>query len=85
MERYAWKAVLKEGQRKEYAKSVENAAVRLSDLIGNILKLNKLENQRITPDIKVYDVCRQLCECILQFEESWDEKEIELEKTLGGD
>lgn len=71
-----------EEQRKEYAKSVENAAVRLSDLIGNILKLNKLENQRITPDIKVYDVCRQLCESILQFEEAWDEKEIDLETEI---
>lgn len=71
-----------EERRKEYAKSVENAAARLSDLIGNILKLNKLENQRITPDIKVYDVCRQLCECILQFEEAWDEKEIELETEI---
>ena len=71
-----------EEQRKEYAKSVESAAVRLSDLIGNILKLNKLENQRITPDIEVYDVCRQLCECILQFEDVWDEKEIELETEI---
>ena len=71
-----------EEQRKEYAKSVENAAARLSDLIGNILKLNKLENQRIMPDIKVYDVCRQLCECILQFEEAWDENEIELETEM---
>lgn len=71
-----------EEQRKEYAKSVENAAARLSDLIGNILKLNKLENQRITPDIEVYNVCRQLCECILQFEEAWDEKEIELETEI---
>lgn len=71
-----------EEQRKEYAKSVENAAARLSDLVGNILKLNKLENQRITPDIEVYDVCRQLCECILQFEEAWDEKEIVLETEI---
>lgn len=71
-----------EEQRKEYARSVENVAARLSDLIGNILKLNKLENQRITPDIEVYDVCRQLCECILQFEEAWDEKEIELETEI---
>lgn len=71
-----------EAQRKEYAKSIENAATRLSDLIGNILKLNKLENQRITPDIESYDVCRQLCECILQFEEAWDEKEIELETEI---
>ena len=73
---------ISEEQRKEYAKSVENAAARLSGLIGNILKLNKLENQRITPDIGVYDVCRQLCECILQFEEAWDEKEIDLETEI---
>ncbi len=76
------KEQLPETQRKEYAKSAENAAVRLSDLIGNILKLNKLENQSIMPDIEDYDVCRQLCECILQMEEIWDEKEIELETDI---
>ena len=73
---------IKDGQRKEYAESIENAAIRLSDLIGNILKLNKLENQRITPEAEDYDVCRQLCECILQFEDAWDEKEIELEAEI---
>lgn len=69
-------------KRKEYAKSIENAATKLSDLISNILKLNKLENQRIIPEIENYDICRQLCECILQFEDTWDEKEIELETEI---
>ena len=69
-------------QKREYAQAIENAAQRLSNLISNILKLNKLENQRITPELENYDVCRQLCECILQFEEAWDEKEIELETEL---
>lgn len=73
-----------EEQRKEYAETIENAAVRLSTLIGNILKLNKLENQRITPEVEAYDVSRQLCDCILQFEKVWDEKEIELEVELEG-
>ena len=73
---------IEDGKRKEYAESIENTATRLSDLIGNILKLNKLENQRITPEAGDYDVCRQLCECILQFEEAWDEKEIELEVEI---
>ena len=68
-----------EERRKEYAESIESVAIRLSNLIGNILKLNKLENQRISKEVETYDVCRQLCECILQFEEKWDEKEIELE------
>lgn len=73
---------MEDGRRKEYAESIENAATRLSDLIGNILKLNKLENQRITPEVEDYDVCRQLCECILQFEDAWDKKEIELEAEI---
>lgn len=32
-------------QRKEYAKNIEQAAARLSSLIGYILKLNRLEHQ----------------------------------------
>ena len=71
-----------EEQRKEYAEDIEGAAMRLSNLISNILKLNKLENQRITPEVEVYDVSRQLCECILHFEEAWDEKEIDLETQI---
>ncbi|MCM1221001.1 MAG: HAMP domain-containing histidine kinase [Lachnospiraceae bacterium] len=70
-------------QEKEYAKEIEGAAARLSSLISNILRLNKLEHQKITPEMKAYDVCRQLCECILQFEDAWDEKEIELETEIG--
>lgn len=34
-------------QRVEYAKAVTDASRRLADLIANILKLNKLENQQI--------------------------------------
>ncbi len=71
-----------EEKRIEYAEAVENAAARLSGLIGNILKLNKLENQNITPRVERYDVCRQLCECILQFEDAWEEKGIALETEI---
>lgn len=75
-------AGVSEEQRKEYSESIENAAVRLSDLITNILKMNKLENQRITPEMITYDMCRQVCECILQFEKVLDEKEIELDTVM---
>lgn len=71
-----------EETRIEYAASLEAATTRLSSLIGNILKLNKLENQRIMPETETYDVCRQLCECILQFEDAWEEKGIELEAEI---
>lgn len=73
---------LSEEEKTEYAKTIDSAAGRLSDLITNILKLNKLENQRIVPEVKTYDVCRQLCECVLSFETMWEEKEIELEMDI---
>ena len=69
-------------KNREYAETIEHAAVRLSNLISNILKLNKLENQTITPEIAEFDVCRQLCDCILSFEDAWEEKEIVLETEL---
>ena len=75
-------ASVTEEQRREYAENIEKASMRLSNLISNILKLNKLENQTIVPDPETYDVCRQLCECILQFEESWDDKELELQTEI---
>jgi len=58
------------------------ASRRLTDLITNMLKLNKLENQAISPIPRCYDVCEQLTECIFQFEEQLDDKDIELEADL---
>ena len=71
-----------EEERREYARNIEEAAVRLSTLISNILKLNKLENQSIDPDIEDYDLSGQLEMCILQYEELWDKKELELEVDI---
>lgn len=73
---------LTETQRLEYAGNIKGAAVRLSSLISNILKLNKLEHQTIVPDMEVYDVCRQLCDSIFLFENAWEEKGIELEADI---
>ena len=68
---------LSEEKRKEYTETILYATHRLSSLITNMLKLSKLEKQAITPMAEPYDVCRQLCECALQFEDVWEKKEIE--------
>ncbi len=73
---------LSEEDRVRYAKSVSDASRRLADLITNILKLNKLENQQIYPAEQEYELNEQLCECLLQFEHIWEEKEIEIETVL---
>ena len=69
----------------EYAKNIVTASKRLTDLITNILKLNKLENQQIYPETAVYDLGEQLCECMLNFEEVWEVKNLELEVELEED
>ncbi len=76
---------LPEEQRREYAKTVTDASRRLADLITNILKLNKLENQQIYPEKEVFDLGEQLCECLLAFEDIWEEKGIELDTDLAED
>ncbi|MBQ4095806.1 MAG: HAMP domain-containing histidine kinase, partial [Oscillospiraceae bacterium] len=53
--------------------------------ITNILKLNKLENQQIFPTAKPYNLSEQLCECLLQFENVWEDKSIDIETDIAED
>lgn len=71
--------------RCEYAKNLTQAAQRLAGLITNILKLNKLENQRIYPQAKTFNVSEQLCESLLSFETLWEEKHIQIETDIEPD
>lgn len=71
-----------EEERIEYAGIIEQSSARLSNLITNILKLNKLENQQIFPDVKEFDLGNQLCECILNMEELFERKNLELDTDI---
>ncbi|MDE6209234.1 MAG: HAMP domain-containing histidine kinase [Lachnospiraceae bacterium] len=73
---------LPEEKRLEYAKAITEASRRLADLITNILKLNKLENQQIYPEQQTYNLGEQLCECLLNFESTWEKKEIEINTDI---
>lgn len=64
--------------RKECAETIATASQNLTSLVTNILKLNKLENQEILPPAQPYDVCRQLYDCVLSFEQLWEAKNIKL-------
>ena len=73
---------LTDEQRIEYAEGVAEGARRMADMMTNILKLNRLENQRIYPQAKDFDLGEQLCECLLQYESAWEKAEIEIDTDI---
>ncbi len=76
---------LTEEKRMEYAKGVTDASRRLSEMMTNILKLNRIENQQIFPKVQEFDLGEQLCECLLQFENVWERKSIEINTNIAED
>lgn len=73
---------LTEEQRREYTKIIADATRRMASMITNILKLNKLENQQIYPSVQTYDLGEQLCECLLAFEDLWEQKRLDIHTDI---
>lgn len=73
---------LTEEKRMEYAKTIADSCRSLANMVTNILKLNKLENQKIYPATVTYDLGEQLCECFLAFESVWERKNIEIDTDI---
>ena len=74
-----------EAEKNEYAKAISEAARKLAQLITNILKLNKLENQQIFPQPQEFDLGEQLCQSLLGFEDVWEAKNLEIETDIQDD
>lgn len=73
---------ISEEKRVEYAKGITDASRRMADMMSNILKLNRLENQQIYPKSEEYDLGEQLCECLIQYENVWETSDIQIETDI---
>ena len=73
---------LSKEKRMEYAKGITDGSRRLADMMTNILKLNRLENQQIYPEASEFDLGEQLCECLLAYETVWEKANIEIETEI---
>ena len=76
---------LTEEDRSTYAEAIDGAARRLSALITNILKLNKLENQQIFQEAQPFNLSEQVCGCLLEFESEWEKKSLNIETDIDED
>ena len=68
--------------RIEYAKAITASSRRLASLITNILKLNRLENQKIFPQTQKYNLAEQIAECLITFEDEWERKKLEIQTDI---
>lgn len=73
---------LTDEKRMEYANAIADGSRRMADMMTNILKLNRLENQKIFPEATAYNLGEQLCECLLQYEHIWERNHIELDTDM---
>lgn len=73
---------LTDDERIEYAGGIVESSRQMADMITNILRLNKLENQQIFPTKREFDLGEQLCESLLQFEETWETGNIDIDTDI---
>lgn len=64
--------------RAMYLKTIQEECHKLSLLVTNILKLNKLENQCLNIELTSFNLSELLIDQIIQFESLIDDKKIEL-------
>ncbi|MCM1439056.1 MAG: HAMP domain-containing histidine kinase [Roseburia sp.] len=69
-------------ERRGYADTLCAASERLTGLTVNILKLNKLENQQLTPEFSEVRLDVMLADCVLGFEDAIEKKNIILDCDL---
>lgn len=69
-------------ERKHYADVLEDTAKKLTALVGNVLKLNRLENHEITPEFTKIDLEESLARAVLKYEDMIENKNLRLECDL---
>lgn len=67
-----------DAERMEYAEIISQQSKNLSEMVSNILRLNKLENQTLQPKRQRFNLAEQLRECILRYETILEEKQLNL-------
>ncbi|MBQ7880971.1 MAG: GHKL domain-containing protein [Clostridia bacterium] len=70
---------LTKNKKQEYLNGLITQTKKLADLISNILKLNKLENQQTVPEVEQFDLAELLRVTTLNYENLLEKKHLELE------
>lgn len=70
---------LDENTRRAYIATLKSATKKLTDLVTNVLQLNKLENSKTRPEKQWTRLDEQLAEAVVGFETQIEKKALEVE------
>lgn len=73
---------LNEEERQRYIKYILDNIERLTDLTSNTLALSRLDHQEITLEKEYYDLGEQIRLILLNYENLWGEKNLDLELNM---
>jgi signal transduction histidine kinase len=73
------KGNLTDEQRLQYLNAIEEESMRLSHMATSVLNLTKVENQTILTGVTSFNLSEQIRSSILLFEETWTEKNLDLQ------
>ncbi len=73
---------LSEEETVEYASIIKKECDRLTVLCSNVLRLSRIENQKITTNKAIFRLDEQIRDAIVLFEPLWDAKELILDVDL---
>ena len=69
-------------EQEEYIDKILFNTNRLSELVGNVLLLSKIDNQAIPKNKTKFRLDEQIRQSVMQLETKWSEKDIELDVDL---
>lgn len=73
---------LSDNDKTKYTTIILEATKRLTTLVNDILKISKIENQKVSVVYENFSLDEQIRESILSYETLWNEKQIEFDIIL---
>ncbi len=65
-------------QREEYMERIRLSSDKLSEMVGSVLQISRLENNKIAASFEMYDLSEQLVQTVLDHDQELNEKNIDL-------
>ena len=69
-------------ERQRYVKTALRNAQRLSDLVGELFELSKLETEQIEPSVEPFPIAELVQDVVMQYQPRAEEKDVDLQAEL---